>query len=136
MKNLALLAFISACLLIFSCSKEDSIGRFELLTSPTWKTDSLLANGIDASLPGGILEKFKGDAKFEEDGTGYFGKYKGTWRFTDEETKITIVTDSLVLPIVTNIKELTKTSLKVTTIVPNPLDQYNPFNIRMTFKVK
>jgi hypothetical protein len=136
MKNLALLAFISACLLVFSCNKDDRSERFKLLTEPTWATDSLLANGVDASVPGGVLVKFKGDAKFEEDGTGYFGKYKGTWRFNVEETQITIITDSMPLPIVTNIKVLTSASLKVTTIVPNPLDQLNPFNIRMTFKAK
>ncbi|SRR4030042_2029141 len=136
MKNLALLVFISGCLLVFSCSKDDTSERFKLLTTPVWATDSLLANGVDASVPGGVLEKFKGDAKFHEDGTGYFGRYTGTWRFNVEETQITIITDSLPLPIITNIKELTKTSLKVTTVVPNPLDQLNPFNIRMTFKAK
>ncbi|OFY59844.1 MAG: hypothetical protein A2V50_06855 [Bacteroidetes bacterium RBG_19FT_COMBO_42_10] len=136
MKNLALLVFISGCLLVFSCSKDDTSERFKLLTTPVWATDSLLANGVDASVAGGVLEKFKGDAKFQEDGTGYFGKYTGTWRFNVEETQITIITDSLPLPIITNIKELTKTSLKVTTVVPNPLDQLNPFNIRMTFKAK
>ncbi|MCX6301942.1 MAG: hypothetical protein NTW82_07135 [Bacteroidia bacterium] len=136
MKNLALLVFISACLLVFSCNKDDRSERFKLLTEPTWATDSLLANGADGSGSGGVLEKFKGDAKFREDGTGNFGNYKGTWRFNVEETQITIIADSLVLPIVTNIKELTKTSLKITTIVPNPLDQSNPFNIRMTFKAK
>jgi hypothetical protein len=53
-----------------------------------------------------------------------------------EETQLTIVTDSMPLPIIANIKELTSLSLKITTLVPNPLDQYNPFNIRMTFKAK
>jgi hypothetical protein len=136
MKNIALLTFISASLLIFSCNKDDRSERFKLLTGPTWVTDSLLANGVDASVPGGVLEKFKGDAKFKEDGTGNFGKYTGEWRFNVEETQLTITTDSMPLPIITNIKELTKISLKVTTLVPNPLDQYNPFNIRMTFKAK
>jgi len=136
MKNIALLTFISASLLIFSCSKDDRSERFILLTEPTWSADSLLANGIDASGPGGILEKFRGDARFEEDGTGKFGDYSGTWRLNVEETQLTIVTDSMPLPIIANIKELTKLSLKITTLVPNPLDQYNPFNIRMTFKAK
>ena len=136
MKNIALLTFISASLLIFSCNKDDRSERFKLLTGPTWVTDSLLANGVDASVPGGVLEKFKGDANFKEDGTGNFGKYTGEWRFNVEETQLTITTDSMPLPIITNIKELTKISLKVTTLVPNPLDQYNPFNIRMTFKAK
>ena len=131
-----MLLIISGIFIAYSCNKDDTPGRFELLTGPTWTTDTLIANGVDASGPGGVLEKFKGDAKFKEDGTGYFGKYTGTWRFNMEETQITIITDSLPLPIVTNIKELTETSLKITTIVPNPLDQYNPFNIRMTFKAK
>jgi hypothetical protein len=136
MRNIIMLLIISGIFIAYSCNKDDKSERFKLLTTPTWATDSLLSNGVDASGPGGVLAKFKGDAKFKEDGTGYFGKYTGTWRFNVEETQITIITDSLPLPIVTNIKELTKTSLKVTTIVPNPLDQYNPFNIRMTFKSK
>jgi hypothetical protein len=107
-----------------------------MLSEPTWLTDSLLANGVDASVPGGVLEKFKGEAKFNEDGTGNFGKYTGTWRFNPEETQLTIITDSLPLPIIADIKELTEISLKITTVVPNPLDQLNPFNIRMTFKAK
>jgi len=134
MKNLALLAFISACLLIIACNKDDRSERFRLLTSPLWKTDSLLANGVDASGPDGILEKFAGNAKFNEDGTGNFGEYTGQWRFNVEETLLTIITDSLPLPIIADIKELTSISLKITTVVPDQLDPENPFNIRMTFK--
>ncbi|MFH0841126.1 MAG: hypothetical protein V1903_00765 [Bacteroidota bacterium] len=136
MRNILMLMTISGIFMAYSCNKDDRSERFKLLTEPTWNADSLLANGIDASGPEGILEKFKGDAKFEEDGTGNFGDYSGTWRFNVEETQITIVTDSMPLPIIANIKELTKISLKITTLVPNPLDQYNPFNIRMTFKAK
>jgi len=136
MKNIALLAFISACLLIFACNKDDRSERFKLLTSPIWRTDSLLANGVDATGPGQILEKFAGDAKFNEDGSGYFGDYTGQWRFNGEETQLTIITDSLPLPIIADIKELTSISLKVTTVVPNQLDPDTPFNIRMTFKAK
>jgi hypothetical protein len=136
MKNIALLAFISACLLIFACNKDDRSERFKLLTSPIWRTDSLLANGIDASGPDGILEKFAGDAKFNEDFTGYFGDYTGQWRFNVEETRLTIITDSLPLPIIADIEELTNISLKITTVVPNQLDPDTPFNIRMTFKTK
>jgi len=136
MKNLALLAFISACLLIFACNKDDRSERFKLLTSPIWRTDSLLANGVDATGPGQILEKFAGDAKFSEDGTGYFGDYTGQWRFNVEETQLTIITDSLPLPIIADIIELTSISLKITTVVPNQLDPDTPFNIRMTFKAK
>lgn len=136
MRNIALLAFISACLLIFACNKDDRSERFKLLTSPIWRTDSLLANGVDATGPGQILEKFAGDAKFDEDGSGYFGDYTGQWRFNMEETQLTIITDSLPLPIIADIKELTSISLKITTVVPNQLDPDTPFNIRMTFKAK
>ncbi len=134
MKNIALLAFISACLLIFACNKDDRSERFKLLTSPIWTTDSLLANGVDATGAGQLLEKFAGNAKFNEDGSGYFGQYTGQWRFNVEETQLTIITDSLPLPIIADIKELTSISLKITTVVPNQLDPDNPFNIRMTFK--
>jgi len=136
MKNLALLSFISVCLLVFACNKDDRSERFKLLTTPIWTADSLLANGVDATGPGQILEKFDGDAKFNEDGTGYFGSYTGQWRFNVEETQLTIITDSLPLPIIADIKELTSASLKITTVVPNQLDPDNPFNIRMTFKTK
>ena len=136
MRNIALLAFISACLLIFACNKDDRSERFKLLTSPIWRADSLLANGVDATGPGQILEKFAGDAKFDEDGSGYFGDYTGQWRFNVEETQFTIITDSLPLPIIADIKELTSISLKITTVVPNQLDPDTPFNIRMTFKTK
>jgi hypothetical protein len=136
MRNVILLLIISGIFIAYSCNKDDRSERFKMLTEPTWLTDSLLANGVDASVPGGVLEKFKGEAKFNEDGTGKFGDYTGTWRFNMEETQMTIVTDSLPLPIIADIKELTKISLKITTVVPNPLDQLNPFNIRMTFKAK
>jgi hypothetical protein len=136
MRNIVLLLIIAGIFAAASCSKDDRSERFKLLTAPIWATDTLMANGVDASGHGGILEKFKGDAKFNEDGSGYFGVYTGQWRFNVDETQITIITDSLPLPIISNIKELTKTSLKITTVVPNPLDQLNPFNIRMTFKAK
>ncbi len=136
MRNIALLAFISACLLIFACNKDDRSERFKLLTSPIWRADSLLANGVDATGPGQILEKFAGDAKFDEDGSGYFGDYTGQWRFNVQETQLTIITDSLPLPIIADIKEITSISLKITTVVPNQLDPDTPFNIRMTFKAK
>jgi hypothetical protein len=136
MKNLALLLIISACLFVFACNKDNKSEKFKLLTGPTWTTDSLLANGTDASGPAGMLVKFKGDAKFKEDGTGYFGIYKGTWRFNQAETEITIVTDSLVLPIISDIVELTSSSFKIKTVVPNPVITLPPINIRMTFKAK
>lgn len=136
MKNLASLVIISVCLIALSCSKNDQSERFKLLTGPLWRTDSLLANGVDASAVGGMLAKFKGDAKFAEDGTGYFGIYKGTWRFNSDESQITIVTDSLILPIISDIVELTSSSFKIKTMVPNPLIPTESVKIRMTFKPK
>ena len=136
MKNFIVLFFIAFCLIAVTCSKEKKSERFKLLTTPVWATDSLLANGVDASGPGGILEKFKGDAKFKEDGTGNFGKYSGEWSFNTDETEITIVTDSLPIPIICNIDLLTVQSLKITTSVPNPANFQEIFDIRMTFKAK
>lgn len=136
MKNLVMLLIISGCFVVFSCGEKES-DRFKLLTDPIWVTDSLLANGIDAT--GGILNKFKGEAKFNKDGTGTFGTYKGEWDFNVDETKLIITSDSLPLPVNTDILELTNTSLKLKTLFPDPKDPFNPasiINIRMTFKAK
>lgn len=135
MKNLVMLLIISGCFVVFSCGEKKS-ERFRFLTDPIWVTDSLLANGVNAGGPGGILVKFLGDAKFKEDGTGYFGKYTGTWRFSVDESELVIESDSISIPIIADIKELTSTSLKLTTVLPNPKDLLNPYNIRMTFKAK
>jgi hypothetical protein len=136
MKNLVMLLIISGCFVVFSCGEKES-ERFGLLTDPTWVTDSLLANGVNAAGAGGLLTKFVGDAKFEKDGTGSFGKYVGTWMFNVDETELVIKSDSLPLPIIADIKELTSLSLKITTVLPNPQDPFGPsFNIRMTFKAK
>jgi hypothetical protein len=136
MKNLALLFIISGIILASSCKKDEKSERFILLTTPIWTTDSLLANSQDASGPGQVLEKFKGDAKFRDDGTGYFGIYKGQWRFNSTETQVTIVTDSLVLPIIANIRLLTADNFKITTAVPDKNNPSISINIRMTFKAK
>lgn len=135
MKNIVLLAVIAGCFFAFSCGEKES-ERFKFLTDPIWRPDSLLANGVDASGPGGILADFLGDAKFNKDGTGYFGQYTGTWKFNIGETELIIASDSLPIPVVADIVELTSMSLKLTTILPNPQDIQNPFNIRMTFKPK
>jgi hypothetical protein len=135
MKKVSFLLIILLCLLAFSC-KEKKSERFILLTTPTWASDSLKANGVDASGHGQLLEKFKGDAKFREDGTGVFGKYKGTWSFSPDETRITIASDSLALPIVCNLVELTTLSLKITTAVPDKNNPVISIPIRMTFKAK
>ncbi len=136
MKKLAYLLTATIFIVVFACQKDDKSERFKLLTGPTWASDSLLANGVDASGPGGILVKFLGDAKFKEDGTGTFGSYSGQWRFNIDETELTITTDSLPLPIISKIKELTSASLKITTTVSLPAAPTVPINIRMTFKAK
>jgi hypothetical protein len=132
MKNIALFV-VSGLMLFAACKKNSESERFILLTTPVWSSDSLLVNGTDASGTGQLLEKFKGDAKFNKDGTGTFGQYTGTWRFSYSETNIVIESDSLQAPISTNIAELTAVSLKITTVFPSVPD---PLNIRMTFKAK
>ena len=136
MKNIAVLMVVTGCLLITACKKESQSESFKLLTTPVWVSDSLLANGADASGPGRMLENFKGDAKFNEDVYRIFWFYTGTWRFAYDETQIVITSDSLPIPLTTIIAELTKTSLKVTTSYPNLLNPSTPINIRMTFKAK
>jgi hypothetical protein len=135
MKNLALLLILTGCIFCTSCKKDSQSESFKLLTGPTWASDSLLADGKDASGPGGMLENFKGEAKFKADGTGYFGIYIGIWRFAFNETEIIITTDYLP-PLTTEIAELTKVSLKVTTSYPNLLNPTAPIRIRMTFKAR
>lgn len=136
MKNLAFFLLASVILIAASCNKNDKSQRFKYLTTPTWVSDTLLANGVDAGGPGQFLEIFKGECKFNEDGTGNFVDYTGTWSFSPDETKITILTESLSFPITCNIVELTATSFKVTTSVPNPLNLSDQIAIRMTFKAK
>jgi len=136
MKNLTFFLVFAGLLFATSCKKDSQSERFRLLTGPVWVSDSLLANGIDASGTDGLLENFKGEVKFNEDMTGSFGVYTGIWRFAYDETQIVITTDSLPIPLTTNIAELTATALKITTSYPNPLDLTSPFNIRMTFKAK
>lgn len=135
MKNLVLLFIISVCFAFFACNKDSDSERFKLLTDPSWESDSLLANGFDAGGPDGLLKNFKGVAKFNKDGTGNFGIYKGTWRFAYDETQIVIETDSLPVPLTTQIAELTSASLKITTGYPNFVTGI-PIKIRMTFKAK
>ncbi len=91
---------------------------------------------MDASGAGQLLAKFVGDVKFNEDGTGYFGKYTGEWMLSVDENYLTITTDSLPIPIVADIDMLTSTDLKITTNVLNPVNPSDPFDIRMTFKAK
>ena len=135
MKNAALI-LILGFIIVAACKKESESERFTLLTDHKWISDSLLAEGIDASGPGQRLEKFKGEAEFRKDGTGNFGKYTGTWAFAYNETRLNIDSDSLQVPLSVNIIELLSSSLKVTTAFANPLDLSNPIDIRMTFKAK
>ena len=132
MKNFALLLIMSGCFFISSCKKNSQSESFKLLTGTVWVSDSLLANKVDAGGIGGMLADFKGEAKFNEDYTGNFGVYTGTWRFAYNETQIVITPNSLPLPMTTKIAELTKISLKITTSYPT----VPPTNIRMTFKAK
>jgi len=134
MKNIVLFLFICCCFQIFSCKKDSQSERFKFLTGPIWQSDSLLVNGEDAGGPGGLLENFSGDVKFNEDYTGYFGAYTGTWRFAFDETQIVILSDSLPIPLTAIIAELTRVSLKITTSYQIPAS--GPVNIRMTFKAK
>ena len=135
MKNILFMLAIITCILSFSC-KEKKSERFKLRTGHVWTTDSLLANGVDASGPGELLELFKGDAKFEEDGTGTFGNYEGTWWFNTKETEINIDTDEIPIVIICDIVELTSSSLKITAVVPSLLNPLESNDIRMTFKAK
>ncbi len=114
----------------------DVSASFLFLTSKVWTSDSLLANGIDASGPGQLLEKFKGDHVFHEDGTGNFGAYSGTWTFAQQETEIVITTESLSFPLKLKIIELTAVSLKLTMEFPDPENLQESIIIRMTFKAK
>jgi hypothetical protein len=134
-RNSLVLFFLIGFGILLSCAKNEDTRteRFILLTTPSWTTDSLLANGVDASGPGEILEKFAGDAKFNEDGTGYFGQYTGTWTLVNQDANITINSDSLAFPITCFIEELTTSSFKITTNFPS---QPFPIAIRITFKAK
>lgn len=136
MKNIILLLVIAGLVTATACKKDEKSEKFIFLTTAVWQSDSLLANGVDASGPDGLLEKFKGEAKFNDDGSGSFGNYSGQWRMSADEKQLTITTDSLPLPITCNIKELTSVSLKITAAITIPLQPLVPVNIRMTFKAK
>ena len=89
MKNIIASVLIIALFTILSCrkdGKDDESAKFTLLTANTWFSDSLLANGVIADGPGELLEKFKGEVKFNGDGSGEFGGYNGSWYFENDET--------------------------------------------------
>lgn len=137
MKSFAFALTLFLLIASISCSKDDDTenDRFTLLTTPTWVSDSLLVDGKDAGGPGQLLENFNGDAKFNEDGSGTFGEFTGTWRFSSNETQIVITTESLTFPLTCKIEELTTTSLKITTGLPDLING-GELKIRMTFNVK
>lgn len=135
MRNLFFLLVITGLLVNFSCKKTES-ERFTFLTGAIWVTDSLVANGQDAGGPGQLLADFSGEARFNKNGTGSFGNYTGEWSFSSDETQLVIKTNAIAFPVTADIKELTKVSLKLTTVMPNPMDIQNPYRIRMTFKAK
>ena len=130
-RNIGFLLVMITASMFFSCEKDDDdrSERFILLTSPVWVSESLLVNGVDASGPDQLLEDFNGEVKFNEDGTGRFGDYTGTWNFTANETQLVISTSALPFPITAGIEELTSNSLKIET-------NFDTQAIRMTFKVK
>ncbi|NQU87583.1 MAG: hypothetical protein HQ541_17655 [Mariniphaga sp.] len=132
MKNFLLLTGLVVCLVLIGCP-DNEIDSFDILTTPIWQTDSLLANGIDASQPGQLLAKFKGNAIFNKDATGTFGIYTGRWWFSENRTQIVIKTDSLPLPLTCKIIELNEASFKITTAVPDMLNPTAEVKIRMTF---
>lgn len=134
MKKIIFLLVIGTVIILSACKKEAESENFRLLTAHVWKSDSLLADGVDQSGPGQILEKFKGEVVFNKDGTGTFGEYDGTWRFSYSENELVIESPDLQLPLSTNIVELTAISLKVTTAYPNVINPSDPLDIRMTFK--
>jgi hypothetical protein len=136
MTRLAVLLIFATLIISFGCNKDDKDTPFTLLTDPVWVTDSLLVNGQDAGGAGQLLENFKGDVKFNKDGSGSFGNYTGTWRFAQNETQIVITTTELPLPLTTVISTLTRTDLKVNTAYPNPENLMETLQIRMTFKAK
>jgi hypothetical protein len=136
MKNIVLIIIIAGLVIPAACKKDEKSEKFIFLTTAVWQSDSLVANGVDASGPGGLLETFKGEARFNEDGSGSFGEFTGQWRLSSDEKQITITTDSLPLPITCNIRELTSVSLKISATITIPLQPLVPVNIRMTFKAK
>ena len=136
MKKIFFLLTITCVILLSSCKDKDS-DRFKFLTEPVWVAVSLMANGVDATGPGGLLEGFVGDAKFNADGTGTFGTYTGTWQFNVTEDKLILTTPALPITITLDILELTSTSLKVKGSIPDLQNLTGPpIEIQMTFAPK
>jgi len=136
MKKIASFLVIVTLVLGYSCKDEES-DRFKFLTGTVWTPVSLLANGVDATGPNGILAGFVGDAIFNEDGTGTFGTYSGEWMFAAAEEKLSISSSSPPISVILDIIELTETSLKLQGSVPDLQNLTGPaIAIEMTFRAK
>jgi len=139
MNRLIFTVVILAGMVLFACKKDEKkveLTPYEILTSRTWSSDSLLANGENAGGEGQLLYNFNGDAEFRTDGTGTFGNYTGTWSLSADNKEVTITTDQIPIPIIATIAELTEESLKITTEFPDMSSPGNTISIRMTFKKK
>jgi hypothetical protein len=144
MKQLGVLMLFLSALVIVSCDKdEDEVSeKFKLLTGIQWESEALQVNGVDASGEGQLLENFKGDVDFNEDGTGSFGQYTGTWEFTENEEMLVIKTviaiEETEIPVTLNclIIQLTSSLLEISTEFPNFENPQEPLNIEMTFRAK
>lgn len=122
--------------LYFTCCKKDDENKsvnYLLLASHPWKSDSLLADGVEAGGEGELLHGFSGETRFNDDGAGYIGEYNGTWSFHSGETQLLIDSDSLPVVITVFIEELKEKSLKITTQFPNISNPVEKIDIRMTF---
>lgn len=128
----AWLVCVAVCLLITACNKEEKSERFILLTTPVWSAQSFEASGTDTTGIGILIKQLDGDAKFNEDGTGYFGNFTGQWKFMSDETQIQIDTPSLLAPVITDIILLTDQSLKLLATVTI----LAPIDLIMTFKAR
>ncbi len=135
MNKLVYFLFPVLVVLFFACEEEDS-SRLELLTTPVWQSDSLLVNGTGAGDAGQLLEDFNGEVDFQTDGTVDLGTATGTWQFLAGETQLMLESPEVPVPLVLNINELTETSLKVTTTIPNPENPEESYHVRMTFLAK
>lgn len=135
-KILTLLALL--CCLNLGCKKDEEAKskNLILLTETIWTSQTLEANGVDASGPGEFLEDFVGDAIFDEDGSGTLGSLTGSWRFASNETQIIITAEQLAIPVTMNIVELSETRIELTTSVPNPANPLTLVDIRMVYVPK
>ena len=118
---------------IIGCEKEETSSGVKILTSHPWMSDSLLADGVESGGPGELLYNFSGETNFNKDGTGNVGKYVGIWTLNEDETILTIDSDSLPAVATAVIKELTENSLKIATVFPSKTEPVHLYDIRMTF---